>query len=66
MFDKALKIYPTFSEVQIYKAKSLYQLGKIDEAEDLYELGEINGRKGNTINEDNVIYETYPYQIKWR
>ncbi|HET8854686.1 MAG TPA: hypothetical protein VFM60_02070 [Salinimicrobium sp.] len=23
------------------------------------------GLAGNTINEDNVIYERYPYQLKW-
>ncbi|MCX7549150.1 tetratricopeptide repeat protein [Xanthomarina sp. F1114] len=65
IFDKALKIYPDFSEVQIFKADCLRKIGKTEEARELQKLGEINGRKGNTINEDNVIYERYPYQIRW-
>lgn len=65
LFDQALAIYPDFSEVQIYKAKCLAKLGKTAEAETLKALGEINGRKGNTINEDSVIYERYPYQLRW-
>lgn len=65
IFDKALKIYPDFSEVQIFKADCLIKIGKTEEAKELQKLGEINGRKGNTINEDNMIYERYPYQIRW-
>ena len=65
IFDKALKIYPDFSEVQIFKADCLRKIGKIEQAKELQKIGEINGRKGNTINEDNVIYERYPYQIRW-
>ena len=65
LFDKALNIYPTFSEVQIYKSYCLRKIGKIKEADALLKLGEINGRNGNTINEDNVIYERYPYQLRW-
>ena len=65
IFNQALEIYPEFSEVQIFKADCLRKVGKIKEANELQKLGEINGRKGNTINEDNVIYEKYPYQIRW-
>lgn len=65
IFDKALKIYPDFSEVQIFKADCLRKIGKIKQAKELQKLGEVNGRKGNTINEDSVIYELYPYQIRW-
>lgn len=65
IFDKALKIYPDFSEVQIFKADCLRKIGKIEQAKELQKLGEVNGRKGNTINEDSVIYERYPYQIRW-
>ncbi|WP_109683476.1 tetratricopeptide repeat protein [Xanthomarina spongicola] len=65
IFDKALEIYPDFSEVQIFKSDCLRKTGKITEANELQKLGEINGRNGNTINEDNVIYEKYPYQIRW-
>jgi tetratricopeptide (TPR) repeat protein len=65
LFDQALKIYPKFSEVQIYKAYCLRKIGKIEEANRLQKQGEINGRNAYTINEDNVIYERYPYQIRW-
>ncbi|MBK6264748.1 tetratricopeptide repeat protein [Marivirga sp. S37H4] len=65
MFDQALAFYPDFSDVQVYKAKCLSKLGKTEEAEKLYKIAEINGRKGFTINEDNAIYERYPYQMRW-
>lgn len=65
VFDKALEIYPTFAEVQYYKAVCLMKLKKQDEAKELIKLAEVNGRAGNTINEDNVIYERYPYQVRW-
>lgn len=65
MFDMALEIYPTFSDVQCYKAECLRKLGRIKEGNELNEKCIENGQKGNTINEDNVRYEHYPYQIRW-
>lgn len=65
IFDKALKIYPTFAEVQYYKAVCLYKMGKQEEAMGLMDTARTNGKAGNTINEDNVIYERYPYQVRW-
>ncbi len=65
MFDKALKIYPNFSDVQCYKAECLRKLGKIKEGNELTKKCQENAEKGNTINEDNVKYELYPYQIRW-
>lgn len=65
MFDLALDFYPDFSDVQMYKAKCLMKQGKTEEGEALHEIAEINGRKGFTINEDNAIYERYPYQVRW-
>ncbi|SHF04409.1 Tetratricopeptide repeat-containing protein [Psychroflexus salarius] len=64
-FDLSLEIYPNFSEVQLYKAVTLRKLGKNDEAKKYDVLAEMNGRKGNTINEANSIYELYPYQWTW-
>lgn len=66
IFDKALNIYPEFSDVQLYKAVCLRKLGQYEEAKKYDILAEQNGRLGNTINEDNAIYEMYPYQWKWR
>ncbi|MDW5289317.1 tetratricopeptide repeat protein [Formosa sp. PL04] len=66
LFDLALDIHSQFSDVQYYKALSLINTGKIDEAKALMELAEINGKQGFSFNEDNVIYERYPYQVRWR
>jgi len=63
IFDLALLKYPNFSDVQFYKTLSLFSLGKNEEAKILFELGKSNNEKGYTINEDNVSYEKYPYQI---
>ena len=42
---------------------SLYRIGETDKARILYKEAEINGY---SINEDNAIYERYPYQVRWR
>lgn len=65
-FDKALKIYPNFSDVKIYKSICLEHLDKEEEAKILLEEGKNDGKKGYTINEDNTAYETYPYQLMWK
>ena len=31
----------------------------------LYNEAKEDAKKGYTINEDNTIYETYPYQKRW-
>ena len=71
-FDKALKIYPEFSEVKYYKAICLGRLFKKTKDEtlkmkvlQLIEEAKADFNKGFKLNEDNTIYETYPYQIKW-
>lgn len=64
-FDKALEKYPTFSDAMYYKSICLYQLGKNEEYYTWYGKAKENGKAGNTINEDNSIYENYPYQILW-
>ncbi|WP_034886237.1 tetratricopeptide repeat protein [Gillisia sp. JM1] len=65
MFDKALIIYPQFSDVLCYKAESLRRLGKVKEGDELTKDCKLFAEKGFTINEDNVKYEKYPYQIRW-
>jgi len=64
IFDKALEKYPEFSDVEMYKGICLYKLGQKEKAEALIEKAREDLKKGYTINEDNVIYERYPYQIK--
>jgi|GEM_PF-331451 len=64
VFDEALSKYPNFGDVKFYKAGCLYRLGKTEEALQLFEEAKEDILKGNTINEDNVIYERYPYQVR--
>jgi len=62
-FDDALKLYPNFSDVQYYKALCLKKLNKNEEALALMTIANDDFKKGYTINEDNAVYETYPYQV---
>lgn len=66
-FDKALKIYPNFSDAKYYKAICLSRLmDKQENVTKLYNEAKEDAKKGYTINEDNTIYETYPYQKRWK
>lgn len=65
-FDKSLKKYPQFAEVLCYKANCEGRLGNVDEAKRLMEEAKSYGEQGYTINEDNAIYERYPYQLRWK
>jgi tetratricopeptide (TPR) repeat protein len=64
-FDKALKVYPNFSDVKYYKAICLSKIGKKEDVRKFLDESETDFKIGYTINEDNTIYETYPYQKKW-
>jgi tetratricopeptide (TPR) repeat protein len=65
IFDKSLSSYPNFSDVEYYKSICLLRLNKIEEFRTLYAKAKLDGEMGNTISEDNSIYETYPYQVRW-
>lgn len=66
-FDLALKSYPNFAEVLFYKGMCLARLEKTDEEVlSIVKEAAKEGKAGNTINEDNVIYEQYPYQMRWQ
>ncbi len=64
-FDKSLSFYPDFSDVEYYKSVCLMKLDKIEEFEKLYDKAKEDAKNGHSIAEDNVIYETYPYQVRW-
>lgn len=64
-FDKSLKQYPNFSDVQFYKAICLARLGRNEETNLLLEKAKKDAASGYTINEANAIYETYPYKVSW-
>jgi tetratricopeptide (TPR) repeat protein len=62
-FNKSLKQYHNFSDVKYYKANCLKRLNRMDEAYALMKEAQADFKAGATINEDNMIYELYPYQI---
>jgi len=64
-FDEVLKLYPQFSDVQYYKAICLSKIDRKEEVKVLLQEAKLNSDKGYTINEDNAIYERYPYQVRW-
>lgn len=63
-FNRALKLHPNFADVKYYKAICLIKTGKPLEASNLYEEYLEDEKKGYTMNEDNIVYEVYPYQRK--
>lgn len=66
IFDCALVQYPTLSDAKYYKAICLGRIGKTEEYHQLLKKSEADFKLGYTINEDNTIYETYPYQKIWK
>ena len=62
-FDKAIKLYPQFSDAKYYKANCFMYMGRYEEAKALYKEAGNDFKQGYTINEDNAIYEAYPYQV---
>lgn len=64
-FDRAIELYPEFSDAKYYKSKCLKRLGRDEEADKLYAGARSDFENGYTINEDNVIYEKYPYQVTY-
>lgn len=64
-FDRTLNKYQQFSDAKYYKAVSLMHLGNTEAASKLLEEAELDRKNGYTINEDNAIYERYPYQLRY-
>lgn len=66
IFDKAIKIYPEFSDAKYYKAICWLKQGKSrEEVVALVGIAREDAAKGFSLNEDNTVYETYPYQKKF-
>ncbi|WP_340157281.1 hypothetical protein [uncultured Maribacter sp.] len=59
-FDMSLMVYENFAEALYFKGRSMTKLGN-EEGEEWKKKAFENA--DNTINEDNVIYEIYPYQL---
>lgn len=64
IFDKALIIYPNFSDVKYYKGICLSFLNRDPEARIVFDEATADFKQGYKLNEDNVIYELYPYQLQ--
>lgn len=62
-FDKALAEYSKFPDAQYYKGLCYFALGDTKLAESIMRTAKANAEQGYTINEDDVYYETYPYQV---
>ena len=64
IFDRALQQYPQFSDVKFYKSLCLMKLLKDDLAISLAQEAKKDLEEGYTINEDQIFYEIYPYQLQ--
>lgn len=64
-FDKSLKQYPNFSDVKYYKSICLLRLNDLKNSKIMFQQSKDDALNGSSINEDNSIYETYPYQVRW-
>ncbi len=62
--DSAIKYYPQFSDAKYYKAMIYRKLKEREPFDRWISEAKLDLEKGFTINEDNAIYEEYPYQIK--
>jgi len=60
-FDMSLKVYENFADALYFKSLSLHKMGQKEEASTLLAIAFENSE--NTINEDQVYYEIYPYQV---
>lgn len=65
-FDKALKNFPNFPDAKFYKAICLLKQNKKEECQKLIDESKADYKLGYRLNEDNTIYEKYPYQVKWK
>jgi hypothetical protein len=64
-FDKSLKVYTNFADALYYKALILSRSDSTkQEATALFAKALNCMRTGYSVNEDNAIYEDYPYKIR--
>ena len=64
-FDKTLKEYKNFSDAKYYKGLCLLLKGDNSNAEIIMREAKIDFEQGYTINENDSIYEMYPYKVNW-
>ncbi len=63
-FDRAIARYPHFSDAKYYKALCVAKLQDQQTALPIMMEARDDFAAGYTINEDNAIYERYPYQTQ--
>jgi len=66
LFGKALAKNPHFSDAEYYKGLCLKLQGDSAKGAALIKTAKADFDEGYTINEDNEIYEMYPYQVNWK
>jgi len=65
-FDRALERNPHFSDAEYYKGLCLKLKGDQVNGSALIKTAKADFDEGYTINEDNTLYEPYPYQVNWK
>jgi tetratricopeptide (TPR) repeat protein len=65
-FDKAIIVYPHFADAKYYNGKCYAQLKQEQSSKAAFAAADEDFANGYTINEDNIIYEYYPYQVYWK
>ena len=63
-FDRAIARYPHFSDAKYYKSLCIMKLHDTKAALPTMIEARDDFREGYTVNEDNAIYERYPYQLQ--
>ncbi|MBL7773045.1 MAG: hypothetical protein JNM95_09300 [Chitinophagaceae bacterium] len=62
--DKAMTRHPQFADAHFYKANCLFYLNKQEEGKKEAQLAKSCADQHLSLNEDNAIYEWYPYQVR--
>ncbi len=65
-FDRSIARYPNFADPKIYRGMCLERLNRAPEALPMALAAQADFNDGGTINEDNALYERYPYQVTAR
>ncbi len=65
-FDRSLEKHPRFSDAKYYKGICLRSKGDESGGAALMKEAHQDFKDGFTIDEDNEIYEPYPYQVNWK
>lgn len=61
--SNSITLYPNFSDAKYYKAICLERSHRHDESMVMLKEAGEDYKQGYTFNEDNAVYETYPYQV---